>query len=222
MLGRELQLPSDASINASPNPQRLSREDIELHQRVVAGARAIANDRIVAAQDRNRTRVDATRSNVTFKPGDKVILAVDRGQEGTARKVGRRGDGPFVIDRKISDLNYTLKEVPHTVFPVERLTAYVEREYAPGEQLEDDDEFDVDYVYMKKIVNGRLLYRIHFVGYSHSHDRYEPIENFGPETTVVKEFEDRCTRDGVTGMAGSETYKSARRRHGTGRHANSG
>ena len=155
---------------------------------------------IKAAQDRNRRYADAHRREVTFSPGDQVLLSTKninllrtRDRESNTAKLLPRWMGPFSIIKTIGKVAYKL-ELPahmkvHNVFHVSLLKPFVrDGKIAPPVPILTDGEFEyqVDSILDHRLVSIRVAkgrkkktrceYLIRWLGYGPTADSWEPDE----------------------------------------------
>jgi hypothetical protein len=116
-------------------------------------------------------------------------------------KLAPKWYSPFKIKKKISDVVFQL-ELPHqwkihNVFHASLLTPYIETELyrpnypePPPEIVEGDPEFEVKQIVGLRRVGKKktLQYKIHWKGYSTTHDSWEPVKQVhAPE--LIEQFQ---------------------------------
>jgi transposase InsO family protein len=162
-------------------------------QRLVAEARR--THRI--ATERQARYANTKRKDVTFAPGDWVLLSAKnlRFKEGTP-KLLPRWVGPFQVAKSVGGNSYELilpaRWRIHDVFHVSRLERYrrdgTVQPPPPAEVLEGEDEYEVE-----KILDHRKARRLHeflvrWVGYSPEHDTWESEANLRNAPAALKEY----------------------------------
>lgn len=135
-----------------------------------------------------------------FVPGSKVWLdARNLKLCQPSHKLSPKRLGPFVVLRKIGDLDYELKLPPsvpvHPVFHVSLLTAYrpspiVGRDPVepPPIEVEGEEEYKVEKILDSRLFRRKLQYLVKWKGYDNSHMSWEPVENVEHATRLVKAF----------------------------------
>jgi len=96
--------------------------------------------------------------------------------------------GPYKIQRKLGPVTYELK-VPesmkiHKVFHISLLEPAPDNAQPNYVELDEETQeprYEVDNVLQHETVNGKLRYLVHWKGYQHSEDTWEPTEHLTPE-----------------------------------------
>ena len=144
-----------------------------------------------------------------YEKGDLVwISASNIRTERPSQKLEHRRFGPFKITRKVGASAYQLAIPPewkkrgvHPVFNESLLSPYV-APYFPSQQvpeppppilidLEDETpEYEVESIVDSRIYRGKLQYKVKWLGYSHSHDSWEPLSHVEHAQELIEEFHD--------------------------------
>jgi hypothetical protein len=166
--------------------------------------RTEAESSLKAAAETMKRFYDQNRSeSVDYKVGDLVYL------EGTnietvrpAQKLSNKRYGPFKILEKIGSSSYRLKLPPswsrkHPVFNEVLLSPFTAPKFPsqkktappPPELVDDHEEYEVEEVLDSRLRDGKLEYFVHWKGYPHEDDSWEPVshlkENAG---AIIKDF----------------------------------
>lgn len=149
----------------------------------------LSRELIRQAQERMKRYEDKHRRSLVFKEGDKVYLSAKNialPASVGSYKFNEKYPGPFIVKRKISDLNYEL-ELPalmkiHPVFHVSKLKEFRESDKKFGErnqgpfkefaELEDDSEWEIEAIVgvgIKEDLSG-LVFRVKWKGYDKEED----------------------------------------------------
>jgi len=165
----------------------------------------MAKDSLREAQENQMKYANQHRRHLTFKIGDKVLLSaqhinnpVDRNRP--TRKLTPRYLGPYTISAVISTTAYKL-DLPttlkiHPVFHISKLKLYNETEDflratpPPPVTLPDNsEEYEVEQILDKRILNGKTQYLIKWVGYPLHDATWEPVNHLKNTQQKVKDFE---------------------------------
>jgi len=135
-----------------------------------------------------------------FKVGDKVwldsSLVIHKGN----KKLKPRKLGPYIIEKKISELSYKL-DLPHTmkihpVVHVSSLEPYFEDSFgrnqtpSPPIIIDDEEEYEVEEILDKRKHYKKIQYLVKWKGYPLSEASWEPESNLNcPE--LLKAFNSR-------------------------------
>lgn len=138
---------------------------------------------------------DKHKRHETFEEGEKVMLSTKNlRSRGLSKKLAPRFIGPFIIEKKISDVSYRLllpKEMK--VFPVFHVSLLKRFEgsdtsqapHVPQEFLavEDPYEWEVDDLLGKKMEEEdgarRTYYLVKWKGFPQEEATWEPVEHLG-------------------------------------------
>jgi hypothetical protein len=162
-------------------------------QRLVAEARR--THRI--ATERQARYANTKRKDVTFAPGDWVLLSAKnlRFKEGTP-KLLPRWVGPFQIAKSVGGTSYELilpaRWRIHDVFHVSRLERYRRdgsvQPPPPAEVLEGEDEYEVEKILHHRKARRSYEFLVRWVGYSPEHDTWESEANLRNAPGALKEY----------------------------------
>jgi hypothetical protein len=157
-----------------------------LHRLQEAARDAIQDAQTVQERYANRHRQPAP----LIRTGDWVLLCRKKEQQ---TKLSPIADGPFQVT-KIGTNNVTLqfpsKSKAHPIVNVSRVQLYFGPKptviTAPP-QDNTDQEYPVDRVMGKKMMDGKEYYYIHWKGYPADDDSWEPRENLSQQTIALWE-----------------------------------
>lgn len=113
MFGREALKPLDLQLPLQPGPSSASvgAHADKLHQELAkvyeAARKRSANEAI-----KRKKAYDLGVKIVKFAEGQRVLLRREPGRPGLFRKWVRRFEGPFVICRQLSDVNFIIRREP--------------------------------------------------------------------------------------------------------------
>lgn len=145
-----------------------------------------AKECLQRAKDRTKSRVDASRRDVAFQVGDKVLLSSQHLQfkQPGPRKLMPRFVGPFEVVATVGPVAYKLALPPtmrcHNVFHVSMLAAYKSSgNYQPPPPVEVDGhlEYVVERILDHKAAGRSRRYLVRWQGYGPEHDSWEPEAN---------------------------------------------
>jgi hypothetical protein len=145
---------------------------------------------IQAAQQRQKTQADRRRSPAPeFAPGDEVLIQTKffKLHEGIRPKLAPRYLGPFKVLKNVGPANLAYKiELPqgmqrvHPVFPVSSLKRYHRsgnyQPPPPPEIIDDEPEWEVDWIAATRGTGSRRQYKVYWVGYPDQF-HWEPLRN---------------------------------------------
>jgi hypothetical protein len=158
-----------------------------------------------AARQRQIAFANTHRSELNFEPGQHVWLSTKNLKQkvrGNTSKLTPRYWGPFQIVKKVGPVAYQL-DLPssmkvHSVFHVSLLKQYQEgtRIGAPPPPVIYDDsvEYEVEAIMdhrEPRSKRGLKQYLVHWLGYGHESNSWEPESSFDNATEVVQEYWDR-------------------------------
>ncbi|VDP96090.1 unnamed protein product [Echinostoma caproni] len=134
--GREMRLPSDASLPA-PNPEPLyATPFIRRLQSSIERGHRLARLHLQAAQRYQKAYFNHRANQATYRPGERVWLSEPAAPGGVPTKLHRQWKGPFVVQEVLSDrtVRLTLPSRPQwsTVVHINRLK--------PGNHITDSAE----------------------------------------------------------------------------------
>jgi hypothetical protein len=72
----------------------------------------------------------------------------------------------------------------------------------PLELDEDEQEWEVERIVGKRIVDGHVQYRVHWSSFSQAHDSWEPLENLDNAAVLIDEFERDQSSSSVQSVSG--------------------
>ena len=156
----------------------------ELHEALQSHLQEISTK---TTKQANKKRIEGP----TLKKGGMVYLL--RKNIKTKRPSGKLDHtklGPFRITKKLGPVNYRLA-LPktmkiHDTFHVSLLEPAPRNAKTPGSIYIDKESqepyYEVDRIIGTKWLNGKSQYLIHWKGYEHTHDTWEPEENLTPRT----------------------------------------
>jgi hypothetical protein len=149
----------------------------------------LAKQNLQAAQDRQKSYVDAKRKEVSFQVGDQVLLATTNLHPRVGvRKLMPKWVGPLTITRAVSEVAYQL-ELPshmriHDVFHVSLLKPYHQNGRATPpmpEVIQDEFEWEVENILLHREVKSgsrsKTEFLIKWVGFGPEHCTWEPEKN---------------------------------------------
>jgi hypothetical protein len=168
---------------------------------------AAARENLLAAQRRQTTQADKHRRHLEFSEGDQVLLSnqnLNMAGAGPSRKLRRKYEGPFIVERVISPVAYQLR-LPaymriHPVFHVSLLKPYREnperfegrRQQPPPPPIATDDLgewYEVERVLAKRRFGRTTKYLVKWKGYPDYENSWEPARNI--TDTAIREYEGR-------------------------------
>ena len=145
----------------------------------------------------------AERSSWKFSPwkvGDKVWLeATNLRLSYPSRKLALKRHGPFEIAQVLSPLSYRLR-LPstwkiHDVFHASLLSSYQQTEAhgpsfakPPPDIINNEEEYEVDYIVSHKGSPGRRWYLTAWKGYPSSENTWEPESNLRHSPLILSEY----------------------------------
>ena len=98
----------------------------ELRERIRA-ANQVAKENLRKEKQKVKNYHDRKAKEVTFRPGDKVLLHDETLRRGRSKKLDSLWIGPYIILEKNSDVNYTVKMGRRKLqVHVNRLKAFIE------------------------------------------------------------------------------------------------
>lgn len=168
---------------------------------------------LLAAQQRQKRYADEHRKEVQFRVGQHVHLSTQNLQlkEGQAKKLSRRFVGPFEIAEKVSSVAYRLK-LPrrmrvHPVFHVSLLREVKEdperplklNQPGPVEELQDGGQYYVvEDIVGKRVVKGKIQYRIKWKDWPSWENTWEPVSNLKNVPELVQAYDRAHTTSAKT------------------------
>jgi hypothetical protein len=194
--------PDEASLPDSPFPNA-RHSIVEIQSTLTA-----VKDILAEAQERQRTYANQRRSDLTFTPGDKVIIRMinplDLQRQRPSSKLLPVYEGPFTILERIGQVAYRL-HLPdhihiHPVFHISRL-----KEYVPPESFSNDrdvpprpppilldtgeEEYEIEVILDKRIHRRQPQYLVKWFGYGDEHNQWLPLKELGHSMDLVQDFE---------------------------------
>ena len=153
-----------------------------------------------AAEDMKRFYDINHGDDIEYNVGDQVWLNAEKIKTGRpSKKLDVKRLGPYRISEKVGNNAYRLK-LPanmriHPVFHASRLMPYTgsKQRAPPGPTIVDgNDEWDVEKIMDSRVKDGQLEYLVHWEGYPHEEDTWEPVDNVLPNSKkLVNEFHRR-------------------------------
>jgi hypothetical protein len=137
---------------------------------------------------------------VPWKKGDKVWLSAKNLMVPVpSKKLAPKRYGPFVIEKVISALTYTLKLPPqwkiHSNFHATELSSYRENEIhgpnftePPPDVIDNEEEFEVEAIRAHKRIRSKLQYLVSWKGYPSSNDEWVPETNLKHAIKLLKAY----------------------------------
>jgi hypothetical protein len=155
-----------------------------------------ANDTMKRQYDKHR------RPAMNYDIGDKVYIdGTNIRSDRPTKKLEDRRYGPFQIIKKVGRSAYKLKIPPtwrgiHPVFNESLLTPHKKPKYPSQQQppppppiiIEDQPEYEVEYIRDSKYKRGKLHYLIHWKGYQREDETWEPVSNVKNVPRLIAEF----------------------------------
>ena len=169
-------------------------------------AREEAQKALAKAAESMKKFADRKRGETpVFSVGDKVLLdAANYPCDRPSRKLSEKRYGPFLIKKKVGDLNYELELPPtwkiHPVFHVDQLRKYHEDPSHPNfpnpppELVGNDEEWEVEkvldatYRYLQGTKKRALHFLIKWVGYHSKDNTWEPYANIRNSPDALAKF----------------------------------
>jgi transposase InsO family protein len=160
---------------------------------------AKAKECLAGAADRMKRQFDRKRTPKVFEVGQRVWLSTRnlKFKSGNCPKIQDRFCGPFTIEERVGQVSYklTLPETMrvHPVFHVELLREYKGEEFTPPPPILCEDGVEKHTISKILKVKGsgkRQRYLVHWDGYGHEHDTWEPRSTLlmdCPE--IIQEFQ---------------------------------
>jgi hypothetical protein len=165
-------------------------------------ALSLAKKSLQAAQQRDVANANRKRRHVEYKVGDQVLLSTKNlklKSHGT-RKLLPRYIGPFTITKAINATAYKL-HLPinlkcHNVFHTSLLKRYnpsANKEMPPlPEVIDGNAEFEVESILGHDLrgtgKHKKTWYRVHWKGYSHDYDMWEPEANLTNCPELLRDY----------------------------------
>ena len=160
-----------------------------------------ARKHITEAQARQQKNYDTGRRDQTFKQHDDVLLSREGIQLPTNSTYMLPFVGPFKVAECLPNDNYRLQLPPtmriHPVFHVSKLRRYRQddtlqrpQRRPPPETVDGEDEYEVDHIVRHRIRHRKKQYLIHWRGYAHSDNSWEPATEIRRHAAeIVHEYE---------------------------------
>ena len=110
MFGRETRMPLDIMLGEQIDEEEESYGEFatELKEKLTEAYRQTSKN-LQVAQCRQKAYYNQDATNKVYKPGDKVFLYTPQLKVGEAAKFHRFWSGPYIIQEKLSDVNYKIK-----------------------------------------------------------------------------------------------------------------
>ena len=161
-------------------------------------------DHIAAAQISQAKNANKDRMVPPFKLGDEVLVSADHlhgdwDKQRPSRKMRNKKLGPFEIIRVVSDAAYELQLPPnihaHPVINASDLEKYREnpekydtREFSRPEPeiVQDQVEYEVEYIADERIHNNRQEYLVKWKGYPECESTWEKEKDLGNAKEAIK------------------------------------
>ena len=170
-----------------------------LMDHVTGEVRALLQER----QDLRKARLDPSRRDVRFEPGDEVLLDTSHAPLPSRGPLSSRWMGPFKVRRQTAPNTYQL-ELPPTwkavdEFNVARLRRYHRRpEWMGREEVEPapivvspgaPPEHEVHEILRYRLCRGRPQCLVRWTGKDASGDTWVPVENLTNCESALRDFE---------------------------------
>jgi hypothetical protein len=177
-------LPAEQAI--APDAHRVQHTINDLaksvRDRTADVARKTASN-VVAAQETQKRNHDERhlRPGPELDVGQYVLYEKPNVGEGLSRKIAPKWDGPYLIVRKLGNVNRRIQNVHNAAnefdVHVERLKPYE----GPLPKPLPEDHFTIDEIMEEREKNGKTEYRVRWKGWTARHDTWEPEKNFTGE-----------------------------------------
>lgn len=131
MLGREVNIPLTLMVEPPPHSPMTPHEFVERLRRDSNKAFETVQAHVRQQQHKQKIYYDRKVHGEAFREGDQVWLHTNRGKRGLSPKLISSWRGPFLIKRKLSDLNYVIVKPGsrnQQVVHFNRLKPYYERD----------------------------------------------------------------------------------------------
>lgn len=168
----------------------------------------LVRDLLRSAQDRMASLANEHRTELTFSPGDQVLLStlhitVDNQANRPSQKLAPRFTGPYKVLERIGQVSYKL-DIPsnlpiHPVFHISRLRPYTDPltfdssrdvpSRPPPELIGDVPEYEAERVLDKRTRRRRVEYLIKWVGYPETEATWEPLSHLEHAMDVVRDYD---------------------------------
>jgi hypothetical protein len=137
---------------------------------------------------------------VPWKLGDKVWLSAKNLMVPIpSKKLAPKRYGPFLIEKVISALTYTLKLPPqwriHPNFHATELSPYHENDThgpnyldPPPDIIDNEEEYEVEAILAHKLIRGKRLYLVSWKGYSSASNEWIPESNLRHAPDLLKQY----------------------------------
>ena len=210
--GREARLPIDSAIaplmskQVSDNPSAV--EEVERWRTAIRHA----HDNVVSAGQRQAYYSDKHKRDITYEPGEKVLLSTAnlrlQGDAKRSRKLTSPYIGPFTIDRAINANAYKLTLPPtlkiHPVVNISHLKKYhdgaqlfparpdpIQRPPPTTDGVDGSGapEWEVEQILDKRLYRRKVQYLILWKGYPRHEATWEPLENLEHSAQLIEEYE---------------------------------
>lgn len=152
VFGRHPMLPTNVTLRLNTNNGYLDSKQRADHLVVtLEKSKRDVSERIRKAQEKQKLRYDAKHREISFKPGDQVLVINPVYKSFHRNKLSRRYIGPFKVLQKISDLLYLIEwnhdqftGVGSKVVNVQTLKPYISRKM-PSKHRSDPEMSDSDF-----------------------------------------------------------------------------
>jgi len=127
LYGRRAKLPLDVALN-----DEYEEEEVRNYLQKIKDARELARKNIEKSQVKQKERYDEKHKPVEYKEGSKVLVFSPIRKIGRSEKLLHRWQGPYLVEKKVSDVNYLLKikkgkEYSFDTVHVDRMKQFYER-----------------------------------------------------------------------------------------------
>ena len=168
----------------------------QVHEDAAAALR-MANEQAKRQYDKH------TRPAVEYEPGSQVYVeATNIKSKRPSKKLDDKRFGPFEVLEKVGESAYRLKlptswKGKRPIFNEQYLSPYHPPKYRrqqrppppPPVELEDGEQaWDVQEIIDSKRYRGKVKYLVHWKGFTHDDDTWEPIENLDDAQECLEEF----------------------------------
>jgi Chromo (CHRromatin Organisation MOdifier) domain len=195
LYGRNPRLPIDVKLGSTNQ----AVDDLVQH---LHGVWDCVKANLEKAQEKQRRGANRRRRDVNYAVGDKVLVAtkVFKLKLEGAHKIMRVWQGPFEVVDVPGPVNVKVKLPPHLrthdVLHVSKVKPWVEtlrfgdRGAQPSyEMVDGEQEWEVEALLARKVVNGRVSYLVKWLGYDHCENMWIRKSYLANAMDLVKEYD---------------------------------